>query len=1080
MSEETFQFNEGSSNKFWTISLEGSSFTVTFGKIGTAGQSQTKSFGSNDEAQTAYKKLVAEKMKKGYVRTSGSPAQGESQAEGDTQKADNVVQLRPRQKEVKQEQASNDEKETRARQKSAIAIADTSDDEEGNPPPRSEQTAGAAPENGGGDCRHESKFTLRPEDYIWCNWVPRVVKSRPATRPPFDRNACLKRLSEMTSDGFNWVSIVRKKCPSPMQMSREEAEFWFRALEEFARSPGGEIGWDREKHPVCKRSQDMIVEHLKNARLNGIVTSTEMDLLYKQMSHSSPARDSLAELNYLFCALLDPRDLLQYATTRHEYIAFDIMQLFRESVMPYLTDKELESLRELVRPNLKPREWQSCSQKSGIRQNYLIAAFLRMGEEIQRLIETLPDGAFQNLSRNEVPHILIFSLPSGEAMLHHGMRLQIDLTACPYISISRSSIDEHFMRYWMAGAGAQGLSYLLEVVRSGYNKDGQEKLFKVLTLADAPELTPMTIELLRESLIPHLARIWLETHPWWSVPELLKLCSEKGKLADSAKEILGSLRHGLSSAGLSDEIVAQVNSMFHSPEDSAPIMDEANMPQWLKDAFTEHKPSKEKLPEWLVVSAVPAIMISKQRLSAQYMEQVLFALKKSTFEAPHPLIEKLRNGLESRSSDKCVWWLFDRWLKSGAPPKDKWAMFSTGLLGSDDTALKLTPLIRQWPGESQHQRAVIGLECLRQIGSDTALMQINGIAQKLPFKALKQKAAECMEHIARERGFSREELEDRIVPDCGLDERGQRVFDFGPRQFSFVLSDEMKALVKDEEGKVKPDLPKPNSKDDATKAESALLDWKLLKQQIKDVAKVQAFRLEQAMVTGRRWNVDDFQNLLVKHPLMFNLIRLVVWGEFDMEGMLRRSFRVTEDQTLADQDDKLLTLEGHEDIGIVHPLQMEGELKTRWGEVFSDYDLISPFPQLGRAIYTLDESEKSKEEITRFAGKMIPAASIVSILEKHGWQRGSVEDGGCFHEHYKFFPGANITAVASYDWIGIGMIVESDDQDIKTCHFEPSARSPEHWYYSKREMVPLEFVDSIVISEVLADLTLLASKARTE
>jgi len=27
-----------------------------------------------------------------------------------------------------------------------------------------------------------------------------------------------------------------------------------------------------------------------------------------------------------------------------------------------------------------------------------------------------------------------------------------------------------------------------------------------------------------------------------------------------------------------------------------------------------------------------------------------------------------------------------------------------GLLGSDDTALKLTPLVRAWPGESQHQR----------------------------------------------------------------------------------------------------------------------------------------------------------------------------------------------------------------------------------------------------------------------------------------------------------------------------------------------------------------------------------------
>ena len=53
----------------------------------------------------------------------------------------------------------------------------------------------------------------------------------------------------------------------------------------------------------------------------------------------------------------------------------------------------------------------------------------------------------------------------------------------------------------------------------------------------------------------------------------------------------------------------------------------------------------------------------------------------------------------------------------------------------------LAPLIRAWPGEGQHARAVLGLECLRAIGSETALMQIHGIAQRVPFKGLKAKAA---------------------------------------------------------------------------------------------------------------------------------------------------------------------------------------------------------------------------------------------------------------------------------------------------------------------------------------------------
>ncbi len=44
MSRREFQFVSGGSSKFWAIDLKGKSFDVTFGKIGTPGTTQTKSF----------------------------------------------------------------------------------------------------------------------------------------------------------------------------------------------------------------------------------------------------------------------------------------------------------------------------------------------------------------------------------------------------------------------------------------------------------------------------------------------------------------------------------------------------------------------------------------------------------------------------------------------------------------------------------------------------------------------------------------------------------------------------------------------------------------------------------------------------------------------------------------------------------------------------------------------------------------------------------------------------------------------------------------------------------------------------
>ncbi len=49
--------------------MQGNGFTVTYGKIGTAEQTQTKTFKDNATAQAEADKLIKEKTKKGYVET---------------------------------------------------------------------------------------------------------------------------------------------------------------------------------------------------------------------------------------------------------------------------------------------------------------------------------------------------------------------------------------------------------------------------------------------------------------------------------------------------------------------------------------------------------------------------------------------------------------------------------------------------------------------------------------------------------------------------------------------------------------------------------------------------------------------------------------------------------------------------------------------------------------------------------------------------------------------------------------------------------------------------------------------------
>lgn len=64
-----FELVDGSSSKFWEVRVNGSDLTTRWGKIGTDGQSKTKTFPDPAKAQTEADKLVAEKTEKGYVET---------------------------------------------------------------------------------------------------------------------------------------------------------------------------------------------------------------------------------------------------------------------------------------------------------------------------------------------------------------------------------------------------------------------------------------------------------------------------------------------------------------------------------------------------------------------------------------------------------------------------------------------------------------------------------------------------------------------------------------------------------------------------------------------------------------------------------------------------------------------------------------------------------------------------------------------------------------------------------------------------------------------------------------------------
>ncbi len=900
---------------------------------------------------------------------------------------------------------------------------------------------------------------LDPQDWYWATWRNLPPLQRPEPQP-FDLQDCLKRLGKVK----NWDWSKAEIAPS---LSRAEAHFWCCAIAE----------------SKLVKLKDL-VKILAKQSFDGNIS---IELAKRTCPpQSSPHHHYHISEIFPLINLLTTEELISFADNTGQESLVSIVEGFRVCILPYLTPAQIESWKSHFRSRLDPSRW-SAGANLEVPPEFFFAAYLGMHDELLPLVESWADDAFSYpdrayLAYYQKPQEIIFGLNHRDLVERQMRRLDL------YLQVTHHTWQAAmYIRAWLAHTEYSALDLVYNSVLRAGSKELAAELLTAFALVKAPEVAPFMLESISYSLAPQVAKKWLQDNPGHAIPGLIPVAAARGQFADKAVEFLLSMkRKGYADyiqtclERVSPEIATQIRSTVLDIEEKSYIpFNDLTTPEWLQNALAEFVPEVNKLLNWTIDPIdLPPIACGEYCLNDRQIAIVLNALRQSGLNRPNPLVVAIKNNVNIAELDVFAWKLFEAWRAEGSPSHEKWATIAIGFLGNDGCVMKLAPLIRIWPGVSKHNQAVLGLLCLQAIGTDVALMQIHSIAQKVKYQGIKQRAQECMESIAKQRNMSREQLEDRIVPDCDLDDRGTRLFDFGTRQFWLVLGANLKPMVKDAEGKIKSDLPKPNSKDDRERAEAAIAEWKALKKQIVEVFKMQPARLERAMIAGRRWQVDEFTNLLVRHPLMTNLAQRIVWGGYDAAGRLILTLRVTEDFTYANDRDETCQLTGLDRIGIVHPLHLSPELRANWGEIASDYEIISPFPQLGRSICQLEAGEATQTEITRFKDAKVPALALVGILDKSGWVRGTPQDGGFFTEHFKSFPSANITAVVEYEGVPIGYMESAEEQSIERCYFLAGTQTT-YICTDRTKAIALGEIDPVVMSEAIRDLIAIASKSQS-
>jgi hypothetical protein len=364
------------------------------------------------------------------------------------------------------------------------------------------------------------------------------------------------------------------------------------------------------------------------------------------------------------------------------------------------------------------------------------------------------------------------------------------------------------------------------------------------------------------------------------------------------------------------------------------------------------------------------------------------------------------------------------------------------------------------------------LQVLAWIEDFSAIQLLLSVSNRFRTKSIQTTATKLVTEIADRNGWTRDELADRTIPDCGFSSRDKMLLDYGPRQFTARLDSNMTFILTDDSGKILKTLPAPRKDDDEELAKLAKQQLTDGKKQLKQVLQLQQERLYEAMCTQRQWTFEAWATFLLNHPIVNRHCQRLIWLELDAENNVTTIFRALEDGSLTDVEDNEIAIDPTAAIALAHGSLLTEPQRQSWQTHLADYEIQPIFDQLSKQIYELPSDRAKDLEITDFEGHMLEAFQLRGRILKLGYSRGETQDGGCFYDYHKTFPGLGLKATIEFS--GNYLPEENNTVALTRLNFSKITEQQEaSYHYDSR--ITLDQVPIVLLSEIYEDMRSLAA-----
>lgn len=261
-----------------------------------------------------------------------------------------------------------------------------------------------------------------------------------------------------------------------------------------------------------------------------------------------------------------------------------------------------------------------------------------------------------------------------------------------------------------------------------------------------------------------------------------------------------------------------------------------------------------------------------------------------------------------------------------------------------------------------------------------AISKLTALRARVKYRQAQALIEAALERAANERGVSVDTLEELAVPTYELTKDGCLQCALG--DFTGIgeigIGGKVVLTWERSDGKVQKTAPKAVREQHPDALSSLRRDAK----EIGKAWRAQRDRLERMLLRPREWNVADWRERYLDHPLMQHLTRKLIW---ELQTDACKVLALWHEGTLVDANGSEISIEQASTVVLWHPIGFDPSIVLAWRRFLESREITQPFKQAHREVYVLTDAERQTSVYSnRFAGHILRQHQLASLCRERG------------------------------------------------------------------------------------------------